>query len=163
MKSKLIILFVILSGMGFSQSHTFNVANPFWLYPINSQVVEIGNYYYCLGGYYSGNQRILIIKYDLNGNIVQTKDYGDTISSYAPVDLIIYNENNLFATIYRSQYVIFDQYSAPVILEFDTNLTIKKEKIYPLKFNGFSFIPVKINNSIYMTGGTAYDSILRKG
>lgn len=150
------ILFIKLCG--YSQSHTFNVADSFWLYPANVEVIELGNYYYCLGQYNNGNSKILIIKYDSNGNIVQTKDYGDTISTYGVMGFILGNNNTFLATIIRSQFVIFDQYSAPVVLEFDTNLTIKKEKIYPLKLNGYYFIPAKINNSIYMTGSTAYDN-----
>ncbi len=148
------ILFIKLCG--YSQSHTFNVANPFWLYPINSRVVEIGNNYYCLGTYSNGNSRMQLLKYNKLGQIIQILNYGDTVSQYQTTGLLKSSNNTLFISLFRSQYVIFDQYSAPVVLEVDTNFLIVKEKIYPLKLNGYIFTPIEINNNFYMTGGTAY-------
>ncbi|MBI5541825.1 MAG: T9SS type A sorting domain-containing protein [Bacteroidia bacterium] len=152
--SILFILILKLNGLAqsieFFKTYDFGSTN----YPIFLNLIDFNNEIFVNGSTYNPNLKILLLKADYLGNIIDTAIYGtDTgkyfIENFIPLQnnklLVLTQHVNLTSNMWR-QYMLY----------IDTNLVRYNDSIYSQKYSQL-FGNCKINNSYYFTGATWYN------
>ncbi len=153
----ILLLLIIAKFSGQAQSTEFFKTYDFGstTYPIFNSTIQFNNNIYVHGKIKSPNQKILIVKADENGLVLDSNIIGEDTVSYFPCNFIIVSDNNILIVGNFVDAITSDE--RQYMLFVDTNLVQTSDSAYANKLTYF-WGNVKLNQNYYFGGATKYNN-----